>query len=219
MKDEKRLQRDVLDELQWEPSIDAAEIGISVRGEVVTLTGSVPTYVEKMAAERVTKRVQGVQAVANEIIVRPVDRSERDDTDIAEAAVCSLEWKSSVPHERVKITVNNGWVTLEGEVDWYFQKEAAEEAIQPLLGVRGVTNLIAVKPRASATDIKSRIEAAFRRSAEIDARKIRVETHEGTVTLQGDVRSWAERREAERTAWAAPGVSHVEDMIIVSPQG
>jgi osmotically-inducible protein OsmY len=217
MKDDKELQRDVLDELQWEPSVDAAEIGVAARGAVVTLTGSVPTYTEKVAAERVAKLVHGVKAVANDIAVRPVGYGERTDTDIAQAAVGALLWRTSVPNERIKISVSKGWVTLEGEVDWFYQKEAAEDTVRPLLGVRGVTDLITVKPRASATDIKSRIEAAFRRSAELDSKKIQVETHDGTVTLKGDVRSWAERQEAERTAWAAPGVRQVKDLIDVSP--
>jgi osmotically-inducible protein OsmY len=128
-----------------------------------------------------------------------------------------LKWKTSVPDERIKVAVSQGWVSLEGEVDWYFQKESAEETVRPLLGVRGVFNQIVVKPRASATDIKTRIEAAFKRSAEVDAKKIRVETHDGKVTLRGDVRSWAERQEAVNTAWAAPGVTEVEDLITISP--
>ncbi|APW60546.1 BON domain-containing protein [Paludisphaera borealis] len=217
MKDDKELQRDVLDELQWEPSVDAAEIGVTARDGVVTFTGCVPTYAEKVAAERVAKRIHGVKAVANDIEVRPIGTGERTDTEIAQAAVNALRWTSTVPGERVKVAVSKGWITLDGDVDWCYQKEAAEKAVHSQIGVRGVINQITIKPRASASDVKSRIEAAFRRSAELDAMKVQVETHDGKVTLRGDVRSWAERQEAERTAWSAPGVVQVEDLITVSP--
>lgn len=216
MKDDKVLQSDVLDELQWEPSVDAAEIGVTARDGIVTLTGGVPTYAEKVTAERVAQRIHGVMAVANDIEVRPRGAGERTDTDIAQATINALKWETSVPDERIKVAVSKGLVTLDGEVDWQFQKEAADIAVRTQLGVRGVVNRIIINPRASATDVKTRIEAAFRRSAEVDAKKIQVETHDGKVTLRGEVRSWAERREAERTAWAAPGVSEVEDLITVS---
>jgi len=143
--------------------------------------------------------------------------AERTDSDIARAAVEALKWGTSVPDGRVKVSVTKGWVTLEGEVDWQYQKDAAFEAVHHLRGVKGVTTLIAVKPRVSAAEVTSRIEAAFRRSAELDAHKVRVETHDGKVTLRGDLRSWSERQEAERTAWAAPGVTDVENLIMVTP--
>jgi osmotically-inducible protein OsmY len=218
MTSDKQLQHDILDELDWEPSVDAAEIGVTAHDGIVTLTGGVPSYTEKLTAERVAKRVQGVRGIANDIEVRPRGSGERTDADIARAVVDALEWKVSVPGERIKASVSKGWVTLEGDVDWNYQREAAEEAVRHLLGVRGVMNQITITPRASATEIKSRIEAAFRRSAELDAEKIRVEAHEGRVTLRGELHSWAEREEAEHSAWAAPGVTEVENLIMVAPQ-
>jgi osmotically-inducible protein OsmY len=217
MKKDAELRRDVLDELEWEPSLDAAGIGVAAGDGVVTLTGGVPSFAEKVTAERVAKRVHGVRAVANDIEVRPRGGGRRTDADIARAAADALAWKATVPEGRVKASVSEGWVTLEGEVAWNYQREAAEEAVRPLLGVRGVINQVVVRPRASAADVRSRIEAAFRRSAEVDARKVRVEACDGKVTLLGELESWAERQEADRTAWAAPGVTEVENLIVVRP--
>jgi osmotically-inducible protein OsmY len=211
------VRRDVEDELEWEPSLDATEIGVAVHEGIVTLTGSVPSYTEKRTAERVAKRVRGVKAVANDIEVRMPWTSERTDGQIAQAAVDALKWKTLMPDDRIKVAVSKGWITLEGDVDWQFQRKDAGEAVHHLVGVRGVTNQITVKPPVLATAVKSRIEAAFRRSAELDAQKIRVETHDGKVTLHGQLHSWAERDEADRTAWAAPGVSEVENLIMVTP--
>jgi len=185
MKSDVELRRDVLDELEWEPSIDAAQIGVTTREGVVTLAGTAKSYSEKLKAERVTKRVLGVKAIANDIEVRLPGTHERTDSDIARVAVDALKWRASVPEGRIKVAVGKGWVTLEGEVDWQYQKDVALEAVHHLVGVKGVTNLITVKPRVSATEVKSRIEAAFRRSAELDAQKIRVETKDGKVTLHG----------------------------------
>lgn len=217
MKNNTELRRDILDELEWEPSIDAAEIGVMTHDGIVTLTGSVGSYTEKLSAERVVRRVKGVKAIANDLEVRLPGTSARSDAEIARAAVDALKWKNSVPEGRVEVSVSKGWVTLEGEVDWQYQSDAALEAVRHLVGVMGVNNLIAVKPRASASEVKSRIEVAFRRSAEVDAQRVRVETRDGKVTLRGDVRSWSERQEAERTAWAAPGVTHVENLIAIAP--
>ncbi len=217
MKGDLDLQSDVLDELQWEPSVNAANIGVTARHGVVTLTGSVPTFSERLMAEKVAKRVHGVKAIANDIEVNLALTGERTDTHIAEAAVEALKWNRAVPSERIKVSVSKGRVTLEGEVEWQFQKEAAEEAVRHLHGVRGLVDLIALKPTASAAQIKSRIELAFRRSAVVDAQRVRVETHGGKAILRGDVRSLSERQEAERTAWAAPGITQVENHITVLP--
>jgi osmotically-inducible protein OsmY len=209
------LQRDVIAELKWEPSVDATAVGVSVKEGVVTLTGNVSTYPEKWAAEEAAKRVHGVRAVVNEIKVKLP--AERTDEDIARDAVAALRSNISVPDDRVKVIVSQGWVTLEGEVDWQYQKVAAESAVRYLAGVKGVTNLITVKPQVSPDEIRRKIEDAFKRSAELDAKNITIEVEGGKVRLSGTVRTWAEREEAERQAWAAPGVYQVENLIIVEP--
>ena len=213
-----QLRHDLEDELEWEPSLNATEIGVAVHDGVVTLTGSVESYTEKRKAERVAKRVRGVKAVANEIEVRMPGTSQRTDAEIARAALDALTWEITVPDDRIKISVSQGWVYLEGDVDWQYQRTAAEEAVHSLVGVRGVTDEILVKPQASAAEVQSRIEAAFRRNAELDAQQVRVELLDGKVTLHGQLHSWAERDEADRIAWAAPGVSEVENLIMVTPE-
>jgi len=215
MKKDTDLRRDVVDELEWEPSIDAAEIGVTAHDGVVTLTGTVHSFTQKLAAERAAKRLQGVKALANDIDVRLPGTAERTDSDIARMAVDALKWRTVVPSDLVKVLVKSGWITLEGEVDWQYQKDAAFDAEHHLVGVKGVTDMITLKPRVSAIDVKSRIEAAFRRSAEVDAQKVQVETRDSKVTLRGAVHSWSEREDAERTAWAAPGVASVENLITV----
>ncbi len=216
MKTDLELRRDVLDELEWEPSIDAAGIGVTAHEGIVTLSGNVKTYTEKLTAARAAERVRGVKAIANDVEVQLGRGHERTDSDIALAAVSVLKWKTLVPEGQIKTSVSKGWITLEGEVDWQYQKDAAFDAVRFLVGVHGVTNLISVKPLATATEVKSRIEAAFRRSAELEAKHIQVETRDGKVTLRGTVRSWSERQEAARTASAAPGVTHVENLIALA---
>jgi osmotically-inducible protein OsmY len=207
------LQRAVMDELSWEPGVKASDIKVSVKDGVVTLTGFVDNYPAKLWAERAVKRLSGVKSVADEIKVRPPDSSERMDTDLARAAENVLDWNVYVPNNRIKLTVEDGWISLDGTVDWQFQKLAAEKAVSHLTGVKGITNRVALVPKTSAADVKSKIEMALERSAKVDAQGITVELRENKVILNGNVRSWAEREEAERAVWAAPGVLEVEDHI------
>lgn len=213
MKIDKEIQKQVMDELAWEPSIDAVEIGVSVDSGVVKLSGTVHSYPEKWAAERATERVRGVKAVTDEIVVRLLGEFERGDSEIARAAVNTLEWNASLPHDRIQTLVENGWITLDGTVEYYFQKVEAERAVRGLLGVKGVINRVNVKPLISPMGVKSQIVRALERAAEVDAKKISVETRDSKVILRGAVKSWVERDEAERAAWAAPGVSDVENYI------
>lgn len=208
------LRKDVLDELEWDPSIDARTIGVAIENGVIALTGHVGSYAAKTNAEKIVKRVHGVQAVANELEVKLPSSFERDDVDIARSAVNAMDWNVSVPKNRIKVTVSKAWVTLEGNVDWYYQKRAAEDAVMTLAGVRGVNNnIIVVTKPVHAEDVKGKIEAALKRNAEIDSKKIVVHTSDGKVTLSGTVRSWVEREDAVNAAWSAPGVMNVVDQI------
>jgi osmotically-inducible protein OsmY len=211
------LKKNVQNALDWEPSLDAGDIGISVEQGVVTLRGNVPSYAEKMTAERVVLRVFGVKAVANDLAVHIPTAFERTDTEIAQAAVSALKWNTVVPSERVTVAVEKGWVTLGGTLDWHYQREAAARAVRDLTGVQGLLNNITVASPIRTTDVREKIEAAFKRSAEIDARRINVAAKDSKIILSGNVRSWAERQEAERAAWAAPGVTQVEDRLVVVP--
>lgn len=214
---DRQIQEYVQDALDWEPSVDAAEIGVSVENGVVALRGEVNSYSERTAAERVTLGVYGVKAVANELEVRLRDGQHRTDTDIAQSVLSALNWNTQVPEDKITVAVSNGWVTLKGRVDWQYQRSTAESVVRDLIGVLGVTNSISVEPHVSAADVKTKIEAALKRSAEVDARRINVAVSDGKVTLTGNVHAWFERDEARRAAWSAPGVKTVEDRLAVVP--
>ena len=217
MKTDSQLQADVLHELKWWPSVNAAHIGVAAKGGVVTLTGQVVHYAEKASAEDAAKAVYGVKGIANDIEVEPAGSSKRTDQDIAEAALSALKWDFEIPKDKVTVSVKKGWVTLEGTVDWQYQKDAATRCVRYLMGVIAVTNQIAIEPTAKVVDIKSKIEDAFRRHADLEARRISVNTHDGAVTLTGGVSSWSERDEAVSAAWAAPGVTSVRNDLTITP--
>ena len=210
---DQEIQKDVLAELRWDAQVQPNEIGVSVKDGIVTLTGWVDSYLKKWSAEEAAHRVAGVKAVANDIEVKL--STERTDADIAEAAVHALEWDVSVPSDKIQVTVSKGWVTLKGEVEWQYQKQDAERVVRRLAGVMGVINLITVTPRTTPSELKKKIEHALVRNAEIDANRITVEVQGSKAILKGTVRSWAEKQEAERAAWSAPGILDVENRIMI----
>ncbi len=209
------LRQEILDELEWEPSVDAAHIGVAVDNGIATLSGHVSSYTEKLAAERAVTRVKGVTAIAENIEIRYPAAKRTADDQIAKRVVDIINWQVSVPSDRIKVKVEKGWVTLSGEVDWHFQKVDAEKGVRRLSGVMGIANLIGLKPRVEAKDVKKRIEEALKRNAEIEAQNIRVIVQGGKVTLDGKVDSWAERQRVENTVWSAPGVLSVDDRLSV----
>lgn len=215
MKTDSQIQKDVMDELKWQPNIDETLIGVIVENGVVTLSGIVNDYSKKIAAEKAVKRVSGVKAVAEDIEVKYGDTYKKTDKEIAKAAVNALEWNTSVPDNKIAVKVEDGWVYLSGEVQWSYQRDAAKSAVENLLGVKHVANNITIKQTVKATDIKEKIKKAFERAAEVDARNIEVEVDGHAVTLKGTVHSLAEKDEARRTAYSSPGVYSVKNELKV----
>ena len=210
------LRQNIIDEFEFEPSLNAANIGVAVNNGVVTLTGHVGSYMEKVRAERVVQRIKGVHGVAEELEVRyPGDKKTSDD-EIAKRALNIISWDTSIPANKVQVMVEGGWITLSGQVEWYYQKVSAEEAVRKISGIKGVSNMLTIEPRVQPSDIKNRIENALKRKAGVEASKIKVSVAGGKVTLDGDVNAWFERNAAEGAAWAAPGVTSVEDHIRIA---
>jgi osmotically-inducible protein OsmY len=215
MRTDSQLQKDVIDELQWEPSVDHAHIGVFAKDGVITLTGFVASYASKIAAEKAARRVKGVRGLAEEIEVRLASDPKTTDTEIASRIADIYDWSVTIPRNRIAVKVEQGWVTLTGAVDFHFHRKSARDLASRITGVKGVTNLVEVKSVASPSDVKDRIIAAFRRNADLDASTITVIADGNTIRLGGKVHAWYERQIAERAAWAAPGVNRIEDNIIV----
>jgi osmotically-inducible protein OsmY len=214
---DKELRQNIIDELDFEPSIDSANIGVAVENGVATLSGHVPDYAQKLAAERATWRVKGVKAIAQEIQVRFPEELQCSDDEIAQRALSSLEWNVVVPRDSVQVRVQNGWVTLTGELDWNYQRDAAVSAVRKLAGVAGVVNEIVLKPGVQAADVELRIRNALKRHAEVESSQIKVTIRDaGTVNLEGAVDNWDERQAVVHAAWSAPGVRQVSDHLRIS---
>jgi osmotically-inducible protein OsmY len=217
VKSDTDIKRDVELELRWDPEIDATDIGVSVKNGVVTLTGFVKSYGDKWQAESDVKRITGVVGVANDIEVRLPTSGERPDPEIARDSVASIKNELPYASDGIRVVVKNGWVTLEGAVEWQFHRTRAEAAVRRVQGIKGVVNTIELKPKIEPSDLKRKIEEAFKRSAEVDANRITVEVKGSEVVLKGTVRAWAERDEAEKAAWRSPGVTKVDNQITVNP--
>ena len=215
MKTDEQLRTDVESELNWDSSVLDSGIIVSVKSGVVTLSGHVPSYIDKIGAEKAVKNVAGVVAVANDIEVRPGSASQRSDSEIAAAAVNALKSSVAVPADRIRVIVSDGWITLEGAVTQWYQKSAAQSAVHNLWGVKGVSNNITVEPAVKSGDVRGKIQRAFQRHAAIDADKVNIEVSGGTVTLSGEVHSWHEKDDAETAAWSAPGVKSVRNNLSV----
>jgi osmotically-inducible protein OsmY len=217
MKTDTQLKKDVSDELEWEPSVNATNIGVAVHNGVVTLSGHIQTFAEKAAIERVVQRIDGVKAMALELDVKLAPGHQRNDTEIAESARVAMQAQALVPADKITLKIEHGWVTLNGEVEWDYQRTNAERTVHALMGVVGVTNRITLKSRTVPSDVSNRIRDALARQAEREARNIDVSVSGSTATLRGSVHSWSERNAAQGAAWAAPGITMVVNEIRVSP--
>ena len=215
MKTDLEIQKDVMAELQWQPFLRAAEIGVSVKNGIVTLTGQVDSYAKKLEAEQAAKKVFGVKAVAEEIQVGLSPAYRKNDTEIAAAVLNALKWHAAIPDDRIQVKVEDGFVKLEGEVEWAFERCSATNAVKYQTGVRSVSNLITVKPKVTVHELEKKIRAAFHRSATVDAEKITVTVEGNKATLTGKVRSFAEKKEAENAVWAGPGIFSLDSKLVV----